>query len=186
MGVIPARATFFGSYALLKDIVLKNDVVLCNATVNNFVCASTSGCIAATITCPVWVLKTRMQLLPVTNVTRYSNNVMPSFNFGARSAATMTRKRPRFGLREIAYDMYRKEGVLAFFKGLSASYWGVAEGAIQLAMFEEMKLIWPDPTNAQLFSMGAISKLCASTITYPHEVVRTRLRDQRTPIGSSK
>lgn len=153
-GVIPARATFFGSYAIFKRTATKYGH---SGTLTNFLCASTAGCIVATVTSPIWVLKTRLQLLPVQIATA-----------------------PYFSLRQLGFDIYKQEGIGAFYKGLSASYWGVTEGAIQLALYEEFKQRYPDPSRLQLFGMAATAKFCAAALTYPHEVVRTRLRDQRT------
>ncbi len=73
----------------------------------------------------------------------------------------------------------------AFFKGLTASYWGVSEGAIQLALYEEIKAQLDEPSKLQLFCVAGLCKLAAAAATYPHEVVRTRMRDQRTPKDGS-
>jgi solute carrier family 25, member 33/36 len=67
---------------------------------------------------------------------------------------------------------------------VSASYLGVAESVIQFVLYETLKRkysrqleVWGTPwPHVGALSMGAASKLIASTITYPHEVVRTRLR----------
>jgi solute carrier family 25 protein 33/36 len=86
-------------------------------------------------------------------------------------------------MREVALKMYRREGLGSFFKGLSASYWGVSEGAIQLALYEELKSRLDEkPSKMQLFFLAGFCKLTASVATYPHEVVRTRMRDQITPV----
>ncbi|KAH9987499.1 mitochondrial carrier domain-containing protein [Russula vinacea] len=64
-------------------------------------------------------------------------------------------------IRQIA----REEGVRGFYKGLSASYLGVTEGTIQ--RLQE----W-----AGMLASAGTAKCVASLITYPHEVLRTRLR----------
>lgn len=99
---------------------------------------------------------------------------------------------------------------MGFFKGLSASYVGCFEGAIQWVLYEKMKLFLqinkagpatiplheasatPTTTTAiphatarttslsavEYFFIAAGSKFLAILATYPHEVVRTRLREQ--------
>lgn len=72
----------------------------------------------------------------------------------------------------------------AFPQGVSASYLGVAESVLQFTMYETIKAEYGSSFGAYgtalehvaHFSVGALSKLTASVITYPHEVVRTRLR----------
>lgn len=71
-------------------------------------------------------------------------------------------------------------------QGVSASYLGVAESVIQFTMYEGMKAsalstyiadtYGSGAQHASFFVMGATAKLSASIITYPHEVIRTRLR----------
>ena len=67
-------------------------------------------------------------------------------------------------------------------QGLTASYLGVAETVLQFTLYENLK-VWAGPRregatgHVSSFGLGAASKLIASVLTYPHEVVRTRLRE---------
>ncbi|CEH13862.1 Mitochondrial carrier protein-Rim2p/Mrs12p [Ceraceosorus bombacis] len=81
-------------------------------------------------------------------------------------------------------------------QGMSASYLGVAEGTIQWVLYERIKRWKPagergtelSTKNSRWSStIGAagVAKLTASLITYPHEVLRTRLR-QQPPAGTSQ
>ncbi|KAJ9474103.1 Mitochondrial carrier protein RIM2 [Pseudozyma hubeiensis] len=91
---------------------------------------------------------------------------------------------------QMTLHIVRKEGVKGLYKGMSASYLGVAEGTIQWVLYERLKKIGVDqPRDGQgqgkvtgkLSSMvgaAGVAKLIASLATYPHEVVRTRLRQQ--------
>ena len=76
-------------------------------------------------------------------------------------------------------------GVAAWPQGVSASYLGIAESVMQFTLYEALKGSPLSQSLAQygsgwqhtgFFLMGAFAKLTASVITYPHEVVRTRLR----------
>lgn len=80
-----------------------------------------------------------------------------------------------------------------FYRGLSASLLGVAEGTIQWTLYEKFKSMRRRTSGSQIIEEGWLdrvgaagsAKLIATFITYPHEVVRTRLR-QAPPPGYSK
>ena len=87
---------------------------------------------------------------------------------------------------EVISSIYREEGPLGFWKGLSASYVGCFEGGIQWIVYEKIKAMLSvdkdhqtrTPSPAEYFLAAALSKTAAICATYPHEVVRTRLREQ--------
>jgi len=93
-----------------------------------------------------------------------------------------------------ALQIYRAQGVRGFYRGLSASLLGVTEGTIQWSLYEQFKLVARvDPARPDDPAAGAswrtsaaagAAKLVATVITYPHEVVRTRLR-QPIPAGGT-
>lgn len=77
---------------------------------------------------------------------------------------------------------------------MSASYLGVAEGTIQWVLYERLKGLARGSALAEeerqvsrfrkwMGTVGAAgtAKMVASLITYPHEVVRTRLRQEPPP-----
>ncbi|KNB46222.1 mitochondrial carrier family protein [Blastocystis sp. subtype 4] len=75
--------------------------------------------------------------------------------------------------------IYREEGLRAFFRGLSVSYLGLTETAIQFTCYDIFKRkLGDNPSKLQLFGTAAAAKLIATTLTYPHEVVRTRMRER--------
>ena len=93
-------------------------------------------------------------------------------------------------------DLVKKEGVPSLYRGLSASYLGVTESTLQWVLYEYFKRelcnVSDDygkqigghelRTLAPLVS-AAIAKVVATTVTYPHEVLRTRLRQAPTDAG---
>ncbi len=98
-------------------------------------------------------------------------------------------------MKTIAGETVRHEGIKGLYRGLSASYLGVTESTLQWVLYERMKLSLArrearrlaDPRHSQTFldnaeawggkfTAAAGAKLFAAVITYPHEVVRTRLR----------
>ena len=75
--------------------------------------------------------------------------------------------------------IYREEGMKSFFRGLSVSYLGLA---IQFTCYDALKRDLykrnEEPSKLTLFGTAALAKLIATTLTYPHEVVRTRMRER--------
>lgn len=88
--------------------------------------------------------------------------------------------------------MYRTEGLLSFYSGLTPALLGLTHVAIQFPLYEVFKEKFTGIGKGQketdedrshhfygLAMAVFLSKVCASTATYPHEVVRTRLQTQR-------
>lgn len=147
--------------------------ILPEGSVSNALLSGLAAGIAGnTLTNPIWVVKTRMQLL----------------------ADSSAGQKVYAGYRDAMKTILAEEGVGGFYKGISASYWGCAEGAIQFMIYEQIKTQIFDKMNAQrerdglkptdklpklvYFFSAAVAKGTASIITYPHEVARTRMREQ--------
>mmetsp|Transcript_6349 Transcript_6349/g.11564 ORF Transcript_6349/g.11564 Transcript_6349/m.11564 type:complete len:193 (-) Transcript_6349:2-580(-) len=99
------------------------------------------------------------------------------------------------GYKDAITSIYKEEGIGGFYKGITASYWGCAEGAIQFIIYEQFKTRLLARQNRirkhngligkteklpewEYFCSAALAKGFASILTYPHEVARTRLREQ--------
>lgn len=163
IGVMPSRAIYFCTYSNAKSVLNQHlrpetpFVHMCSA-----VCAGFSAC---TATNPIWFVKTRLQL------DQRKNGSLSAFH--------------------CVQDIYRSKGLIGFYKGISASYFGVSETVIHFVIYEAMKAKLRDRRNAsgtsgqhrgrdymEFMLAGATSKTCASFLAYPHEVARTRLRQE--------
>jgi solute carrier family 25 protein 33/36 len=95
---------------------------------------------------------------------------------------------------DVIQNIYRRNGIRGFYKGISASYLGVSETIVHFVIYEQIKAQLQlmqinqnrSPDDPDLFNFisylgaAACSKSCASTLCYPHEVIRTRLREEGT------
>lgn len=102
-----------------------------------------------------------------------------------------------------AQTVVREEGIRGLYKGLSASYLGIAESTIQFVTYEWLKATLRERRTGhsdyipgkhqktfedwmESFMTAATAKFFAATVTYPHEVIRTRLREAPMDGGKSK
>lgn len=86
-------------------------------------------------------------------------------------------------------QMYAAEGMRAFYSGLAPALLGLSHVAIQFPLYEYFKLTFTglemgdSSTNEShwlgILSATFLSKVCATSATYPHEVLRTRLQTQQ-------
>lgn len=159
VGAIPARSINFFTYGNGKQIIANH---FNHGQENSWVHLSAAACagvVTGTMTNPIWVVKTRLQL---------------SQSSGERVMG---------GSLTVIKKILREEGVRGFYKGLSASYLGVTEGTIQWTLYERLKRLTADTQSKSgvqewlgMLASAGTAKCVASLITYPHEVLRTRLR----------
>ena len=97
---------------------------------------------------------------------------------------------------DAARKMYTTEGILSFYSGLTPALLGLTHVAVQFPAYEFLKVRFtgramgasaPEGEDDKghwfgILSASILSKILASSATYPHEVIRTRLQTQRRPI----
>ncbi|XP_074857888.1 solute carrier family 25 member 33-like [Carettochelys insculpta] len=167
VGVAPSRAIYFAAYAGAKEKL--NAVFVPESKKVHVLSAICAGITSSTLTNPIWLVKTRMQL------------------------EARTKGETRSNALQCTMHVYRTEGLRGFYRGISASYAGVSETVIHFVIYEALKqrlreqrpflpsIFALAPTSHDFFGLmaaAAISKTCASCIAYPHEVIRTRLREE--------
>ncbi len=129
--------------------------------VDYFVSAACAGIITSLTTNPIWVLKTRML-----SSDKGSEGAYQSMWHGAK-------------------DVLKIYGIKGFWKGAGISLLGNSHSAVQFAVYEPLKNVWrryvkgaedDKMSNSATMIISGSSKVVAGTVTYPFQVVRSRLQ----------
>jgi len=162
LGVAPSRAIYFWAYSTSKATLNKR--LPPNTEIVHMMSAATAGLLSSCTTNPLWVIKTRMQL---------------------------ERQRNGNSLVQVIKNIYKERGIRGFWRGVSASAYGISETVMHFVIYEKLKGKWAEhqmQNNADnskktvidflaMMGCGGISKSVATSLAYPHEVARTRLRE---------
>lgn len=162
------------------------------SSIDTFSAACLSGAIMVACTNPLWLIKTRMQLqtklVQTTDLKKLSN------------AASTQIKIPYKNIFDAFFTIVREEGIVALYKGSIPALMLVSHGGVQFMVYEGLKKQLGVYTKASksagdsgsnvvqrlkdsvgYLTMGAVSKVIASTVTYPLQLIKSRLQ-QRTQI----
>ncbi|XP_015266518.1 PREDICTED: solute carrier family 25 member 33 [Gekko japonicus] len=166
VGVAPSRAVYFACYSKAKELF--NNVFVPNSNVVHVCAAGSAGLSDSAIYMQAHLVSEHRSVVR-----------------GSKQRNTL----------QCASYVYQTEGIRGFYRGLTASYAGISETIICFAIYEKLKKhvnnirLSPSPSGGSerkstnffgLMAAAAISKGCASCIAYPHEVIRTRLREEGT------
>jgi solute carrier family 25 protein 33/36 len=147
VGVAPYRAIYFFSYANSKNLLSSH--LGSDKPLMHVMSAFMAGFTAVSITNPIWFVKTRMQL-----------------DQSRRGLTALT----------CARKILKEKGVLGFYKGITASYFGICESAMYFVIYEHLKKISASNltdsshnlTMLSYFTSAGFAKSLASCICYPH------------------
>jgi solute carrier family 25 protein 33/36 len=184
-GVVPARAINFYTYGNGKRIIADRFNGGKESALVHLCAAACAGLVTGTATNPIWLVKTRLQL-------------------DKETAGADRKTRQYKNSLDCVKQVVRNEGIKGLYRGLSASYLGITESTLQWVLYERMKGYlaqrksratangramtgWDEfiDIGGKLGAAG-IAKLFAAALTYPHEVVRTRLRQRPADGGIPK
>ncbi|ETS80680.1 hypothetical protein PFICI_08209 [Pestalotiopsis fici W106-1] len=161
----------------LKGSPSGQDSAVSLSTTDYFAASAVAGAGVQVLTNPIWVLKVRML-----SSDRGAVGAYPSMWAGAA-------------------QLFRDEGLRGFYRGLGISLIGVSHGAVQFAVYEPAKRIYfarrrrrldqevgrdaaaasdMPPlklSNEATLVLSSASKLVAGAVTYPYQVIRSRLQN---------
>ncbi|KAL5438426.1 hypothetical protein PMIN05_005787 [Paraphaeosphaeria minitans] len=176
LGYVPTWAVYMSVYDWSKDFFYTR---IENKWLSRVSASVAAGACSTLATNPIWVIKTRL----MSQVSaRASEEHRPPWHY--KNTMDAFRK------------MYANEGVRAFYSGLTPALLGLTHVAIQFPLYEFFKMKFTGLEMGQTTStdsnmhlagiLGAtiLSKICATSATYPHEVLRTRLQTQQRTASS--
>ncbi|KAI6175154.1 hypothetical protein M3Y99_01990300 [Aphelenchoides fujianensis] len=156
--IAPESAFKFMAYEQMKRLIqrLKGSHEL--TIYERFMAGSAAGAISQSLIYPLEVLKTRLAL-------RRSGDL-------------------RKGFLHFATDLYKKEGLICFYKGYVPNLLGIMPYAgIDLAVYETLKALYvkrysdvSEPGVLALLACGTCSSTCGQCVSYPLALIRTRLQ----------
>ncbi|KAK4249082.1 mitochondrial carrier domain-containing protein [Corynascus novoguineensis] len=192
MGYLPTWAVWFTVYNKTKRFLGEYHN---NSFVVNFWSSIVAGGSSTIVTNPIWVIKTRL-MSQSTSHDRTQFSAFPKSSNTPTSRPTLHQPWHYKSTWDAARKMYTTEGILSFYSGLTPALLGLTHVAVQFPAYEFLKVKFTGrgmgaaPTEGEddkahwfgILSASIMSKILASSATYPHEVIRTRLQTQRRPI----
>ncbi|KAJ2723537.1 mitochondrial FAD carrier protein flx1 [Coemansia sp. Benny D115] len=160
---------YFAWYTWIKEQMAGGHTAETNSGIStlspaqHLVAGAAAGALTQCMANPLWVVKTRICTTSADNPAAYR------------------------GLMDGLWQIARKEGIKGLYKGLAPGLLGVAHGGLQFMAYEEMKRrrlrsnpkVAADGFSAfELAFMSSSSKIFALSITYPSQVLRSRLQQQ--------
>lgn len=165
----------------------------------NFWSSIVAGASSTIATNPIWVIKTRLMSQSVAHKQGLHYSQFPKTGSTPTSRPTLSAPWHYRSTLDAARKMYTSEGIFSFYSGLTPALLGLTHVAVQFPAYEYLKTQFtgqgmgaaatgdqPPSHWIGVLSASILSKILASSATYPHEVIRTRLQTQRRPVAGAE
>ncbi|KAI0896787.1 mitochondrial carrier [Annulohypoxylon nitens] len=196
LGYLPTWAVWFTVYNKSKVFMAEKKVHK-NQFFINFWSSIVAGASSTIVTNPIWVIKTRLMSQSATGYNRQMS-MFPRSGNTPTSRPTIDSPWHYRSTLDAARKMYSSEGILSFYSGLTPALLGLTHVAVQFPAYEYLRMKFTGQAMGEMtsddkgshwlgvLSASIMSKIMASSATYPHEVIRTRLQTQRRPTPGSE
>uniref|UniRef100_A0A1I7VFJ1 Mitochondrial carrier protein n=1 Tax=Loa loa TaxID=7209 RepID=A0A1I7VFJ1_LOALO len=202
IGVAPSKAVYFCTYSSCKRLLNSLDIFVSNSAMIHMSSAAASGFVAATVINPVWLVKTRLQLhkgpLSVTECIRrvWRTDGFKGFYRGVTASYV--------GISETVIQFVLYEEMRALLLKWKSSRNAHVDGCKDLTnpdtdiekwneksrlkqdekQLSTVQMSLTENDNREMIDFlhfmlaGGTAKFFACSLAYPHEVVRTRMREE--------
>ncbi|KAK6950905.1 hypothetical protein Daesc_007433 [Daldinia eschscholtzii] len=196
LGYLPTWAVWFTVYNKSK-VFMADHKLQKNQFFINFWSSIIAGASSTLVTNPIWVIKTRLMSQSATGYNRQLS-MFPRSGNTPTSRPTIDSPWHYRSTLDAARKMYSSEGILSFYSGLTPALLGLTHVAVQFPVYEFLRKKFTGQAMGEMgsddqqshwfgvLSASILSKMMASSATYPHEVIRTRLQTQRRPTPGSE
>ncbi|KAL5530458.1 hypothetical protein ACEPAF_6716 [Sanghuangporus sanghuang] len=183
LGIAVTNGVYYFFYERSRDIILKSRPgSKALSTPESMLIGLIAGSATTIISNPIWVIQTSQ------TVQTMSLSDKPSSP--AKGKTSVTKK---LSFTETISQILRKGGIQEFWRGIGPALVLVVNPVLQYTVFEQLKNLLVKRRTARLraagnkaavatltdidfFFLGALSKLVATSITYPYIVVKSRLQ----------
>lgn len=159
LGLTPAliaNGVSWGSYFFFYEKIKLLLEPKGSSTAGHLTSGVMAGVLTVGVTNPMWLVKTRMQLQSGEQVT--------------------------YSAAKVAKGIFQQDGIAGFYRGVMPALILTSHGAVQFAIYEKLKLFSERAGRGkgtpEYLLMGGLSKICATVVTYPIQLVKTRMQQQ--------
>ncbi|KAL8670096.1 MAG: hypothetical protein Q9168_005341 [Polycauliona sp. 1 TL-2023] len=145
----------------------------------SMIAGAIAGSATVLITNPIWVVNTRMTARQSESSSSSEETLpLPTGSKSSSSSATKNNNNKKPSTLSTLLSLFPTEGPLALFTGVLPALILVINPILQYTIFEQLKNVLEKRrrvTSRDVFLLGALGKLLATSITYPYITIKSRM-----------